>query len=44
MNLKKEKKTKKKTNWLRVLWITCMYLSLIGILVLVIIYKVKFEG
>ena len=40
MELKKEKKI----NWLKVVWMTGMYLFLIGILVLVVIYKVKFEG
>lgn len=41
MNSKKEKK---KIDWLKVLWMTCMYLFLIGVLALVVIYKVKFEG
>ena len=36
MELKKEKKI----NWLKVVWMTGMYLFLIGILVLVVIYKV----
>ena len=37
-------KEKKKINWLRVLWITGIYLMLIIILILVVIFKVKYEG
>ena len=40
----KEKKEKKKINWLRVLWGTGVYIILLIILYLVIIYKVKYEG
>ena len=40
MKLKKGKKI----NWLKIIWMTGMYLFLIGILILVVIYKVKFEG
>lgn len=35
---------KKKINWPRVIWITGIYLMLIIILVLVVVYKVKYEG
>lgn len=41
MKLKKEKK---KINYLKVLWMSGMYLFLIGVLILVIIFKVKYEG
>ena len=37
-------KEKKKINWLRVLWITGIYLMLIIILILVVIFKVNYEG
>jgi hypothetical protein len=40
----KEKKEKKKINWLRVLWISGIYIILFIILWLVIEYKVKYEG
>lgn len=42
--MKKEKKEKKKINWLRVLWVTGIYIILAIILYLVIEYKVKYEG
>ena len=38
------KKEKKKINWLRVLWMTGIYVILFIILYLVIVYKVKYEG
>ena len=41
--MKENKKEKKKINWLRVLWMTGMYIVLIIILYLVIEYKVKYE-
>ena len=37
-------KERKKRNWLRIFWMLGLYLALIGILILVIIYKVKYEG
>lgn len=37
-------KEKKRKNWLRIIWVTGLYLTLIGILILVVIYKVKYEG
>ena len=40
--MKKEKK-KKKINWLRIIWVSGVYLVLIAILILVIIFKVKYE-
>ena len=40
----KEKKEKKKINYLRILWISGVYIALLMILYLVIIYKVKYEG
>ena len=40
----KENKEKKKINWLRVLWVTGIYIILAIILYLVIEYKVKYEG
>ncbi len=40
----KEKKDEKKINWLRVLWMTGIYVILFIILYLVIVYKVKYEG
>lgn len=39
-----EKKEKKKINYPRIIWMIGMYLVLVGILILVVIYKVKFEG
>lgn len=33
----------KKVNWIRVVWVSFLYIALIGILILTIIYKVKFE-
>lgn len=41
MKLKKEKK---KINYLKILWMSGIYLFLIGVLILVIIFKVKYEG
>lgn len=38
-----EKKEKKKINWLKILWVTGIYLILIIILILVVIYKVEYE-
>lgn len=35
---------KKKVNWLRILWVSGIYIALIIILILVVIYKVKYEG
>jgi len=40
----KEKKEKKKINYLRILWVSGVYIILLIILYLVIIYKVKYEG
>ena len=40
----KSKKEKKKINYLKVLWMSGIYLFLIGVLILVIIFKVKYEG
>lgn len=40
----KEKKEKKKINYLRILWVSGVYIVLLMILYLVIIYKVKYEG
>ena len=40
----KEKKEKKKINYLRILWVSGVYFVLLMILYLVIIYKVKYEG
>lgn len=40
----KEKKEKKKINYLRILWISGIYIILFIILYLVIVYKVKYEG
>ena len=40
----KEKKEKKKINYLRILWVSGIYIILLIILYLVIIYKVKYEG
>lgn len=39
-----EKKEKKKINYLRILWVSGVYIVLLIILYLVIIYKVKYEG
>ena len=38
------KKEKKKINNLRILWVSGIYITLIIILVLVVIFKVKYEG
>lgn len=38
------KKEKKKINYFRILWVSCIYIALIIILVLVVIFKVKYEG
>lgn len=40
----KEKKEKKKINYLRIIWVTGIYIMLIIILYLVVTYKVKYEG
>lgn len=40
----KEKKEKKKINYLRIIWITGIYVMLIIILYLVVKYKVEYEG
>jgi hypothetical protein len=40
----KEKREKKKINYLRILWISGVYIILLIILYLVIIYKVEYEG
>ena len=40
----KDERKKKKINWLRVLWVTGIYIILAIILYLVIEYKVKYEG
>ena len=40
----KEKKEKKKINYLRILWVTGIYVMLIIILYLVVKYKVEYEG
>ena len=37
-------KEKKKINYLRILWVSGVYIILIIILVLVVIFKVRFEG
>ncbi len=37
-------KEKKKINYLRILWVSGIYIMLIIILVLVVIFKVRFEG
>lgn len=36
-------KEKKKINWPRVIWLTCLYIALIMIFILIVIYKVKYE-
>ena len=40
----KEKKAKKKINYLRIIWVTGIYVMLIIILYLVVKYKVEYEG
>ena len=40
----KEKKEKKKINYLRIIWVTGIYVMLIIILYLVLKYKVEYEG
>ena len=40
----KEKKDKKKINYLRIIWVTGIYVMLIIILYLVVKYKVEYEG
>lgn len=40
----KEKKEKKKINYLRIIWVTGIYIILIIILYLVVKYKVEYEG
>ena len=40
----KEKKEKKKINYLRIIWVTGIYIILIIILCLVVKYKVEYEG
>ena len=40
----KEKKQKKKINYLRIIWVTGIYVMLIIILYLVVKYKVEYEG
>lgn len=40
----KEKKEKKKINYLRIIWVTGIYVMLIIILYLVDKYKVEYEG
>ena len=40
----KEKKVKKKINYLRIIWVTGIYVMLIIILYLVVKYKVEYEG
>ena len=44
MREKEEKKKKKEINYLRILWVSGVYIILLIILYLVIIYKVKYEG
>ena len=39
-----EKKEKKKINYLRIIWVTGIYVMLIIILYLVVKYKVEYEG
>ncbi len=38
------KKEKKKINYLRILWVAGIYIILIIILILVVEFKVKYEG
>lgn len=38
------KKEKKIINYFRILWVSGIYIALIIILVLVVIFKVKYEG
>ena len=40
----KERKEKKKINYLRIIWVTGIYVMLIIILYLVVKYKVEYEG
>ena len=40
----KEKKEKKKINYLRIIWVTGIYVMLIIILYSVVKYKVEYEG
>ena len=40
----KEKKEKKKINYLRIIWVTGIYVMLIIIIYLVVKYKVEYEG
>ena len=40
----KEKKEKKIINYLRIIWVTGIYVMLIIILYLVVKYKVEYEG
>lgn len=40
----KEKQEKKKINYLRIIWVTGIYVMLIIILYLVVKYKVEYEG
>ena len=40
----KEKKEKKKINYLRIIWVTGIYVMLIIILYVVVKYKVEYEG
>lgn len=40
----KEKKEKKKINYLRIIWVTGIYIMLIIVLYLVVKYKVEYEG
>ena len=40
----KEKKEKKKINYLRIIWVTGIYVMLIIILYLAVKYKVEYEG
>lgn len=37
-------KEKKKINYLKIIWVTGIYIMLILILYLVVTYKVKYEG
>ena len=38
------KKENKKINYFRILWVGGIYIALISILVLAVIFKVKYEG